>query len=292
MAGASAEGLDEYHHDITSRLEKARSEVGRLNRMLRGTNAFVSLSLPTQPELPPEVWGTIAFHTRGTRGPLRIGQVNRASREGVTKKAPRLWSRLERKHGIAQSKDSARNNVANYLAKRELMKRELLGFGKRSGPTRLKNKDLERVLRDIEGALHYQACATALVEGPYTHKISLPPWYAGVPAALAATCLCAAYAAICKPTALLVVLGRGENDTSPTKACLTDLLNEFLTNKEDLLEESESIILCNSSTIFVYRMCVHSTVIRTFDAIVGCGSTADEIPSWVRPVPERRVYFC
>ncbi len=300
MASASANGLAKYHDNTTTKIEKARTEVARLNRFLNGTNAYVSLTLPTPPELPPEVWAAIASYTRGTRTPLRIGQVNQASREGVTKKAPRLWRTLERKYGISPStsdegETAARDNVANYLVKKDTMKRELLTFGKTSEPTRLQNKDLEQVLRDVEGLpLRYRLCATALVEGPDTRKIALPPWFSGIPARLAMACLCAAHAAVGKTMNILIVIGQRGGTTSEAKTCLLDLLNGFFTDckRKGVYDPNLQVFLCNSSTIWIYgASSINLPDDEVFDAAVACAIRTDEMPNWIYPMPTRCVYF-
>ena len=292
-----------------AKLEEAQREVLRLNTLLRGTNYHVLLSMrPVTDDCTEDVWAAVAARTRGTRTALRLAQVCRASREGVTKKAPGLWKTLAGKHGIARSKEIATwSNVGQYLKKRESMKRELLGFGGTSGITRLQNKGLEQVLRDVERVMSfgtlYQTAATALLHaspsGTGIRTIKLPKWEAGVSVHVAMAALCAVYAAVCKPTRILVIIrpiasGTWANLSSKAICdamdCLEDLLNGTTANGGFIMPTDEAasrtdgmpleLRLCNSSMIVV-QSTLNDEYPYEFDAVVMARVPDGQVPTWM-----------
>ncbi len=313
MAGAAS--------DADAKLEEAQREVLRLNTLLSGTKYYVQISTrAATDDCTEDVWAAIAVRTRGTRTALRLGQVCHASREGVTKKAPGLWHTLATKHGIAQSGVTAtRFRVGEYLKKRESMKRELLGFGGAPGITRLSDKGLEQVLRDVErymrGGVLYQTAATALMQSEaepsalmlaaarsasHILTVALPKWEAGVSVQVAMAAVCAAYAAVCKPTRVLVVTRptapSGTFATLSSSAicdmmdCLEDLLNGTTANGGFIVPPDKAasrtdgmpleLRLCNSSMIIV-QSTFNEEYPYEFDAVVMARVPDGHMPTWM-----------
>ena len=262
--------------------------------------------------LPPDVWAKIAVFTRNTRSISRIGQVCRASRDGVTK-STKLWRALEKEHKIQPSIDPARarENVIECMKERVVKRHAIARVNRdRLHGTEYLRMHLEYALNSVNLDIDlYRDFATALLVKPATwrfRKAYLQPGIMGhddtiMSPQMIMTSLCASYAAVCKSMAVLVLVRddegtRSGNDCSCVEVHIEMMLKAFTCDSADGLPAQDWIVatnwsdgenggtefrLRNSSTIFVCSMDGPPPLQHTFDGVVVCSPCLEVTSNYV-----------
>ncbi len=256
----------------------------------------------------PELWAKIATFTRSKRGISNTGQICRASRQGVAK-SHRPWRTLEKKYGIQRCEDptQVRETTIRFLEEQEVVKHRFLDF---ASPPATEAPPRPIFLLILEGIMDnvmtdrdvYHTCLAALQRDDSTDvffrsiKVPSPRTRSSSVGTLTARalmgCLCAAYAAVCMPMAILLVIKDEPHEyisvDTPAEAlnCLRIFLENFTNKDEDLAPDwlvgwdsihdditkgvSVLLRLRNSSTIFVTSMDDTFPALWKYDGIVVC----------------------